>query len=243
MNLYDCIIFVAHPDDAFLGMGGTLYKLSLFSNVLLVCASNGENGNNLQGKDRLEELNKSSKLFSIDFISLELTDGELIYNQQKLYLLFLDILKRNNPKYIYTHHPNDKHNDHVAVYRSCITAIDSLWHHHKTNTLLSHTFCFTPIHIDFCDLKKLDYNTFYDISDCIKQKEEALKYHISQMPYIEKNMSKHLALSKFLGVLCGCEFVEAFYECRSENVKSLDSLLGKDDMLETIRKELDCSSL
>ena len=45
MSPFDYLIVCAHPDDAFLGMGGTIHNLTQKKKrVLIVCATNGENG-------------------------------------------------------------------------------------------------------------------------------------------------------------------------------------------------------
>lgn len=213
MGLYDCVIFVAHPDDAFLGMGGTMAKfVSEGKKILLVCASHGENGNAQSGNLRLTELKRAAVLCGIDYKVLAFTDGEMMYSLHGLHRAFSEILVTANPLLIATHHPCDAHSDHQAVYRCGQTAMEHMWHLLKGTTRLCHSLSFSPIRINANNLGMLKFNIFSDISEFSDQKTAMISCHQSQQPYLQKNINKHRALSSFLGSLCDCAQAEGFYE-------------------------------
>lgn len=212
MNQYDCVIFVAHPDDAFLGMGGTISKLvSKGKTVLLVCASFGENGNSELGKQRLLELKSSVSFLKIDYVILHFEDGKLTYLKSSLHTAFSDILVKANPLLVVTHPPFDRHSDHLAVRLCCLTAVENMWHHLQHNTRLRQLVSFAPISLELESLSSMHLNLYSDISRYSQAKESAVQFHISQQPYLGQNLRKHQALSIFLGSLCSCQQAEGFY--------------------------------
>ena len=129
MSSFDCLIVCAHPDDAFLGMGGTIRNLiQKKKSVLIVCATNGENGDTNLGEIRKKELACSCNMLGCEFLTLQLKDGELYYHAHELYFSVADLLIQNNPQYIFTHHSKDRHSDHLAVYTAVSHAAEKLWH-------------------------------------------------------------------------------------------------------------------
>lgn len=53
-------------------------------------------------------------------------------------------------------------------------------------------------------------------------KRELLMPHQSQMPYLERNIEKHMALNRYLGALTGTEMAEGFWVEDSNASKMLD---------------------
>lgn len=212
MNQYDCVIFAAHPDDAFLGMGGTIAKLADEGRtILLVCATHGENGNPKLGEQRLLELKATIDFLKIGYSALHFEDGKLVYLKSSLHTAFSDILMETNPLLVVTHHPLDRHSDHQAVRLSCATAVERMWHSLKQDTRLRQFVSFMPISLSLEGLGSLKLNLYSDISRFSQAKETAVQFHLSQQPYLGRNLHKHRALSVFLGSLCSCQQAEGFY--------------------------------
>lgn len=219
MKTFDCVIVCAHPDDAFLGMGGTVKKLiSNGKSVLIVCATNGENGNTDLGEIRKSELENSCKILGCDFTLLKMKDGELTFHIHELFLSISELLLQNNPQYIFTHHGRDSHSDHRTVYDVVKHAVEKLWHAQKQDTKLKALFSFVPIHLSMENIPDLQMNHWVAIDS---SKIEPLMLHQSQMPYLEKNLKKHIALNKYLGALIGTDMAEAFWAEKYNDVKML----------------------
>ncbi len=209
MNSFDCLIVCAHPDDAFLGMGGTIHKLTQKKkHVLIVCATNGENGDVNHGEIRKKELACSCNMLGCEFLMLQLKDGELYYHEYELYLSITDLLIQNNPQYIFTHHSMDRHSDHLAVYTAVHRATEKLWHTYKQETRLKALLSFLPIRLSLDNISGLLVNRWVAIN---ASKRKFLMPHQSQMPYLESNIEKHMALNQYLGVLTGTEMAEGFW--------------------------------
>lgn len=220
MGRFDYLIVCAHPDDAFLGMGGTIRNLiQKKKHVLIVCATNGENGDVDLGEIRKKELACSCNMLGCEFLMLQLKDGELDYHVYELYLLVADLLIQNNPRYIFTHHSMDKHFDHLAVYTAVCHATEKLWHTYKHETRLNALLSFVPIRLSPDNISEILVNRWVtiDTSKC-----ELLMPHQSQMPYLESNIAKHMALNRYFGVLTGTEMAEGFWMEEPKTPKMLD---------------------
>lgn len=111
----------AHPDDVELGCGGTISKhLELGDFVFVLIMTNGENGNHpFDKKECLNSLRlmgvKESNIIFGNFI-----DGDLSDNKHVVEFIEKQIEKFCITK-IYTHSPNDRHQDH----RNCSNAVSS----------------------------------------------------------------------------------------------------------------------
>ena len=220
MSSFDCLIVCAHPDDAFLGMGGTIWNLiQKKKSVLIVCATNGENGDANLGEIRKKELACSCNMLGCEFLTLQLKDGELYYHAHELYLSVADLLIQNNPQYIFTHHSKDRHSDHIAVYTAVSRAAEKLWHTHKQDTQLRALLSFLPIRLSPDNVPELLMNRWAAVD---ASKRELLMPHQSQMPYLERNIEKHMALNRYLGALTGTEMAEGFWVEDSNASKMLD---------------------
>ena len=220
MSSFDYLIVCAHPDDAFLGMGGTIRNLTQKKkSVLIVCATNGENGDAKLGEIRKKEFACSCNMLGCEFLMLQLKDGELDYHAHELYLSVADLLIQNNPQYIFTHHSKDGHSDHLAVYTAVSRTTEKLWHTHKQATRLKALLSFLPIRLSPDNIPVLLMNRWITIDD---SKRKLLMPHQSQMPYLERNIEKHMALNRYLGVLTGTEMAEGFWLEDSNVSKMLD---------------------
>ena len=121
MENKNILVIGAHPDDVELGCGGTIAKhLNLGEKVFVLVMTNGDKGNHVQ--DRSECIASFSilgvpqeNIFFGNFLDGFLTDSQDVVN------LIEDYIKRLNISRIYTHHPNDRHQDH----RNCSNAVSS----------------------------------------------------------------------------------------------------------------------
>lgn len=118
------IAVFAHPDDEAFGPSGTLYKLSRYNRVILVCVTNGANGEKTTemknlAKTRTAELRRSAAILGIqDVILLNFEDGGLSNNVYgELREAIGNVMDKYRPELAITYEQRgvSGHLDHVAV--------------------------------------------------------------------------------------------------------------------------------
>ena len=115
MNL-DVLIFAAHPDDAELGMGGTIAKLTNNNlSVGIIDFTRGELGTRGTIKTRKEEYTKASKILNISLReNLEFPDGKVFVND-KFTSKVIAKIRKYKPKIIFAPYFYDRHPDHIEA--------------------------------------------------------------------------------------------------------------------------------
>jgi bacillithiol biosynthesis deacetylase BshB1 len=113
MNL-DVLIFAAHPDDAELGMGGTIAKLTKNNfKVGIVDLTKGELGTRGTAESRQREAFNAGITLKIALReNLEIPDGDIKNTKENLMKVILEI-RRYKPKLVFAPYFNDRHPDHI----------------------------------------------------------------------------------------------------------------------------------
>lgn len=124
MNLeLDYLVISPHPDDAELGLGGTLALLkSEGSKVGVLDLTNGEPTPHGDPVTRERETAEATKVLQLDYrrnLGLKNRELESDLNARKLLAEELRALK---PKTIFVPHWEDVHPDHVAAYEIALGA-------------------------------------------------------------------------------------------------------------------------
>lgn len=109
----DILCITAHPDDAEIGMGGTLLRhIHQGRSVGLVDLSVGELGTRGSGEIRQQEAEASARLIGAKFrYQLGLPDGFFEINEQSL-LAVVQVIRRHRPRVVFTNAVHDRHPDH-----------------------------------------------------------------------------------------------------------------------------------
>lgn len=109
----DILCITAHPDDAEIGMGGTLLRhVHLGHRVGLVDLTLGELGTRGSGAIRQQEAAASAKVIGAAFrYQLELPDAFFEVDKQSL-LKVVTAIRRHRPKVVFTNAIRDRHPDH-----------------------------------------------------------------------------------------------------------------------------------
>lgn len=226
MKHFDTIFFTAHPDDAFIGAAGIILKMKdKGHDVLVVTASDGEYPEE-NSSIRVEEFQKSIDGYGISGHRLHFKDGYLQFHLEELCFSILHLLKEFNPSLIITHNRNDHHSDHRAVSEAVSFAVELMFHSLKEGCNLKLALSFPPISIGIDALKHFDIQRYCDISNHIEEKYQVVRYHSSQMPYIERNLQKQIALNRLLGSFFSCEYAEGFSVVYESKSISLDSFIS-----------------
>ena len=116
------VIFIgAHPDDIELGCGGTVSKhLELGDEVFVLIMTNGEQGNHPSNREECLNSLRTLGLKESNLIFGNFPDGYLPDNRDVVKFVEENLNKLSITK-VYTHDPNDRHQDH----RNCSKAVSS----------------------------------------------------------------------------------------------------------------------
>lgn len=109
----DILCITAHPDDAEIGMGGTILRhLHLGHSVGIIDLTVGELGTRGSGEIRKQEAAEAAKLLGVSFrYQLGLRDGFFRADEESL-LKVAVALRRHRPRVVLTNAIEDRHPDH-----------------------------------------------------------------------------------------------------------------------------------
>ena len=213
----------AHPDDADIGVGGTL---SLFSKngaiVRLIVACNGDKGSLSEGVDsndlvslRSSEVAAASQILGVSYHHfLGIEDGE-VENSSQLRRTIVKEVRSFKPDVVITHDPNAlffgttyfNHRDHrelgMAVLDSVFPASGSPLYFPETGR---------PHQVSYVMLSgTLEANVAIDISSTIEIKRESVKRHESQVMGDSEHILENLVVgARQVGKRANVPYAEAF---------------------------------
>lgn len=217
------LVVAAHPDDEVLGVGGTIVRHAKNGDAIhIMIMAEGITSRTMRrdvdfSKDKLEELHSKSHEVAKMLGAEKLTMCKFPDNRMDSVDL-LDVVKEIEkevdsfkPEVVYTHHAGDVNVDHTVTHNAVITACRSLPDCSVRTILFFETLSSTEWQMQTSD--KIFYpNWFVDISDCLEQKQTALKLYESEMRSFPHPRSyeavEHLA--KYRGCIIGCDTAEAF---------------------------------
>ena len=112
----DILIFAAHPDDAELGMGGTIARLtSEGKSVGIIDFTEAELSSNGTVESRRIETENASKVLNITFReNLKMPDGKVKVSDEIVHTVITRI-RKHQPKIIFAPYFNDRHPDHIGA--------------------------------------------------------------------------------------------------------------------------------
>ena len=112
----DVLAIFSHPDDAELTMAGTLLKLkSLGYRAGIADMTRGEMGTRGTPEIRAKEALDAARVMGLDArVNLGLPDAHLFLNEESR-LAVVRILRKHQPKVVFTSHWDDPHPDHAAT--------------------------------------------------------------------------------------------------------------------------------
>ena len=218
MKKNNVLVIVAHADDETLGCGGTIQKLKkLGCQVYVMIFTDGVSSRkkkiSKEINNRSNQIKKVSKLLNFKiFKQYNLPDNELdkISNLELVKKIEAAIIKIN-PEIILTHSNKDLNIDHQKISNATITACRPL-PKSKIKQLL---FFEIPSSTEWnFNSNKINFNPnkFYDITDFIDKKLDAIKIYkseIRQYPH-PRSLEGIKTLSKFRGQCIGVNYAEAF---------------------------------
>ncbi len=113
MNL-DTLVFAAHPDDAELGMGGTIAKFTKSNyRVGLLDLTQGEMGTRGNSDLRKQEATEAARILNVSVReNLLIPDGDIQVKDVNVNKIVM-LIRKHLPKVIFAPYFNDRHPDHV----------------------------------------------------------------------------------------------------------------------------------
>lgn len=226
----DAIVVAAHPDDAELGMGGTIAALTAAGHsIVLVDLTDGEPTPYGSPEIRLKEAGRASEILGIKRrINLGLKNREVFDSAENRRLL-ASVFREYQPKVIFTHYADDAHPDHTEAHKLVTGA---RFYSKLVKTDMPHApfypgriFYFFSIHMKI----RFQPSFIFDISPFIERKFEAIRVYKSQFLDHAGNISvmeKLRTENAYWGIQAGTEYGEPFFCRENLRVSSTDGLLG-----------------
>ncbi|HLZ37430.1 MAG TPA: PIG-L deacetylase family protein [Mycobacteriales bacterium] len=154
----------AHPDDVEIGCGATLLRNAAAGHrVTLLVLTAGQRGRAADA--RVAEQERAAELLRAEVVWGGFADGELRADGVTVAVVER-VLARTRPHVVYTHAPDDTHQDHVAAARATLAAArwhPSVLHYHGPTTLR-----FSP-------------SVFTDVEGWLDAKERLVRCHAGQV--------------------------------------------------------------
>lgn len=217
------LIVCAHADDEVLGMGGTIAKLSKLGHEIAVqFLADGESSreNVLSLEDKIQSRQNGAQN-AANLLGIKHLYYENFPDNKMDSLPFLDIVKvveksisEYQPNVIYTHYRNDLNIDHRITFQAVMTASRPIKGNHFPKKIYSFEVCSSS---EWTNSERFNPNVYYDISEFLHTKIEALKcYDLEMRDFPHPRSYKAIeSLSNIRGSECGFESAEAFMCIRS----------------------------
>lgn len=228
----DCLVIVAHPDDAEISVGGTIGTLLDHGfKVGVIDLTDGEPTPHGTPEIRAAETKAATEILKLDFRhNLGLPNRSLVATLEARALL-AGWIRQLQPQLLITHHWEDAHPDHVAA--SALVDAARFWSklsktdlpgtpHHPAKVLYG-----LSIHLRLNRAPDL----IVDISSHIKTKLEACKAYRSQLiqgrsPAFPTVMDDIETNARHWGWAIGASYGEAFYTREAVGISHPFQLVG-----------------
>lgn len=227
---FNCLIVAPHPDDAEIGMGGTLAALiAAGKKVVLADLTNGEPTPFGTPEKRASEWAAASKILGLqERINLGLTNRELQDNISSRRVV-AEVIRKYRPEVLFIPYFEDAHPDHIAA-SQLVTAARFYAKFEKSDLAYEPYYPRKVIHYFSTHLRvKFEPTFIFDISQHIDAKLAAIRAYRSQFDENPKNRGaiEHIRVNNaFWGQQAGCQFGEPFV-CREQvKLSSVEALLN-----------------
>lgn len=210
------LIIAPHPDDEMIGVGGTIIKnIGLGNEVHVVVVTKGKEplfDEKLISQTREEAMlcHKSlgiKQTYFLDFPSTMLD----VTPKYKLNGAILDIVRQIEPDEVYIPHDGDMHFDHGIVSEAALVAVRPKYSFAPDKVYAYETLSETGWNLPEKNAGFIP-NVFVDISECLKDKLEALAMYKTQLEDFPaaRSVKAIEALALYRGALSNTRAAEAF---------------------------------
>ena len=210
------LIIVAHPDDEVLGCFGTISRLIQegYEAYTLILGEGKTSRGECVTVDFQDEISKANsaigikKVFTCNFPDNRFDSVDLLDIVKEIEKIKLEL----KPDIIFTHYKNDLNIDHRITYQAVLTTTRPMQYETVKEIysfeILSSTEWNYPL--------SFSPDTFFDISDTLGKKIDAMKeYHSELCQYPHPRSLKGIELNaKYWGMRVGIQYAEAFKSVR-----------------------------
>ena len=219
------LVFAPHPDDAELGMGGTIVKLARQGHkVHIVDMTNGEPTPHGSVETRTKEWTAAAKMMGVGRTLLGLTNREVVHDIPSRHKTAA-VIREHKPDWLFVPYPLDAHPDHLAVTRICE---DARFDAKLTKSRIPGTPCYPKrVIYYFCTHLRMNFtpNFCIDISDTLETKMQAVGCYASQFVGASGTVPEQVrAVSAYFGTRIGVAHAEPFYTHEMLGFTGLDQL-------------------
>lgn len=214
------LVFEAHSDDAVIGMGGLIKRLSSAGVHVTICTvTRGETASGAAGSEeetartRVEEGWRADAILGVaDHVSWD-TSCQAVTNDKPTFHAFVRLLRERRPDWVFTHGPHELHRDHRAI--SALTD-EAWWKASEANVLPALGAPFRALAVYYYEVLPAfpwTPDACIDVSDCWEAKRAAVACFASQaatVPFDGLVEGKGL----YRGALIGARHAEAFTSSR-----------------------------
>jgi N-acetylglucosamine malate deacetylase 1 len=220
------LIFGPHPDDAELGMGGTILKLKQQGHTVhIVDMTNGEPTPFGSVETRAKEAAAAAKVLGVERTLVGLPNREVVHSIENRHKVAA-VIREHRADWLFVPYPLDAHPDHMAVSRICEDArFDAKL---TKSSIPGDPFYPKRIIYYFCTHLRMNFtpNFCIDITDTIDQKIESVKCYASQFvgnSAFVPDMVK--TITAYFGSRIGTAYAEPFYTHEMLGFGGLDQLI------------------
>ena len=215
----------AHPDDLEILCAGTLAKYAERGDHVVMChVTKGEKGHfdmpsEELAKTREKEARAAAQIIGAEVIGMGFPDGEVLADDLKTRLTFIDLIRQTRPDVILTHSPNDiYHSDHAAVSK---LVLDASFHASVPYVKTEHAHHSKVPAIYYMEtMGGLGFlpSEYVDVSDTMITKMKMLSQHQSQLKWLMQHDNLAVldfmeTMARFRGWQCGVKYAEGFNPC------------------------------
>jgi len=220
------LIIAPHPDDAELGMGGTIAKLAAQGHKLhLLDMTDGEPTPLGDPATRAAEAHAAAKILGIQRSLLGLPNRQVVHDLSSRHKLAAAI-RVHRPDWLFVPYPLDAHPDHVAVTR---IAEDARFDAKLTKSSIPGEPCYPKrIIYYFCThlRRNIDAPFCLDISDAIEKKMCAVLAYQSQFVRNNSPVPEMIkTIAAYFGSRIGTNYAEPFFTHEVLGLRGLDQLV------------------
>jgi len=211
MKMEKILVFAAHPDDAEIGMGGTIAKYSENKDkIITLIFTKGEKSHphikeEVIARKRKSETKNVDELLKRKSIHLDLDEGKLkqYLNDDKLLNEIKEIINKFKPTKVYTLSSSDPHPDHRSVNEITLKILEEL-------KFKGDIYAYEVWNV----VEDNHAKVYVDITETFGMKKRVLKEFKSQMHFIYPLLPLVHLRARLYGKRYNCRYAEKFYKIK-----------------------------
>jgi len=206
------LVIAPHPDDAELGMGGTIAKIAASGQKIhVVDMTNGEPTPLGDPVTRAAEAKAAAKILGIGRTQLDLPNRQVVHSIENRHKLAAEI-RVHRPNVLFVPYPLDAHPDHMAITR---IAEDARFDAKLTKSPIPGDPCYPKrIIYYFCTHLRMNFPATFclDITSTIDQKMAAIRAYDTQFIRNKSEVPEMVrTINAYFGSRIGTAYAEPFF--------------------------------